>query len=163
MRWLLWAAVLCGASGCAGFKAVERGEWKLVYADAARREADAPREVIDRDAYEAEVTEGNRRGWEPQAGFAFPQLQDTDTVGLKVGEVAGFRIDEATEAELSVDGNAVEVYWGRVEKRDGWNVDTDVTVKESALYVKGAREGTATLRLVRGPASKDVKVSVKAR
>lgn len=163
MRWLLWAAMLCGASGCAGFKAVERGEWKLVYVDAARRDVEAPREVLNRDDYEAEVSAGTRRGWEPPTGFAFPLLHETPAIGLQLGEVAGFRVDEANEAELFVDGSAVEVSWGRVEKRDGWNVDTDVTIKESALYVKGKSAGTATLRLVRGPTQQDIVVTVKAR
>lgn len=161
MRSFLCAVLVLGGSGCAGFKSVERGEWKLVYVDSAKRDAEAPREVVTRDAYEAEVTEGTRRGWEPTPGFVFPMLHEVDKVGLKVGEVAGFQVDEATEAELFVDGAGVSLYWGPIEKRDGWKGDTDVTVRESTLFVKGTRAGAAVLRLVRGPVSRDVPVTVK--
>ncbi|MDP1823291.1 MAG: hypothetical protein Q8L48_08620 [Archangium sp.] len=162
MRWVLPAGLLMlGGFSCAGFKSVERGEWRLVYVDSAKRDADAPREVVTRDAYETEVTEGTRRGWEPTPGFVFPLLHEVDKVGLKVGEVMGFRVDEASEATLFVDGGGVDLYWGPVEKRDGWKVDTDVTVRESMLYVKGTRAGAAVLRLIRGPTTKDVPVTVK--
>jgi len=161
MRWLLSAVLMLGGSGCAGFKSVQRGEWKLVYVDSAKRDAEAAREVVTRDTYETEVTEGTRRGWEPMPGFLFPLLHEVDQVGLKVGEVVGFRVDEATEAELFVDGGNVQVYWGPVEKHDGWKGDSDVTVRESTLYVKGTRPGAAVLRLIRGPTTKDVPLAVK--
>jgi hypothetical protein len=161
MRWLLCAVLMLGGSGCAGFKSIERGEWKLVYVDSAKRGAEAAREVVSRDAYETEVTEGTRRAWEPMPGFVFPLLHEVDKIGLAVGEVAGFRVDEATEAELFVDGAGVQLYWGPVEKRDGWKGDTDVTVRESTLYVKATKPGAAVLRLVRGPTTRDVPVAVK--
>jgi len=148
-------------SGCAGFKSVERGDWRLVYVDSARRDAEAPREVVTRDAYEVEVTEGTRRGWEPPPGFVFPLLHEVEKIGLKVGEVQGFRVDEGTDAELSVDGAGVSLYWGQVEKRDEWQGDRDVTVKESSLFVKATKAGSAVLRLIRGSKTKDVPVDVK--
>ena len=160
MRWLLPVVLMLG-SGCAGFRSIDRGEWKLVYVDSAKRDANAPREVVTRDAYETEVTEGTRRGWEPTPGFTFPLLHEVEKIGLGVGEVMGFRVDEATSAELFVDGSGVQLYWGPVEKKDGWKVDTDVTVQESMLYVKGTRAGAAVLRLIRGPITKDVPVTVK--
>ncbi len=161
MRWLVTAVLTLVVSGCAGFKSVERGAWKLVYVDSARRDAEAPLEVIKRDAYEAEVAEGTRRAWEPPPGFVFPLLHEVESIGLTVGDVQAFRVDEKTEAELFVDGAGVELYWGPVEKRDGWKVDTDVTVKESMLYLKGTRPGAAKLRLVRGPTTQDLPVTVK--
>jgi hypothetical protein len=159
---MLWLTVsmLC-VSGCAGFKAVERGEWRLVYVDSAKRDAEAAREVVTRDAYEAEVTEGTRRGWEPTPGFLFPLLHEVDKIGMRLGEVVGFRVDEATDAELFVDGGGVQVYWGPVEKKDRWKVDSDVTVRESMLFVRGTKAGSAVLRLIRGPTTKDVPVAVK--
>jgi hypothetical protein len=161
MRWLLVGVALLGSAGCAGFKTVERGDWRLVWVDSTRRDADAPRDVVTRDAYETEVSEGTRRGFEPPAGFLFPLLHETDAIGLKVGEVAGFRVDEATDVELFVDGSNVKLFWGATEKRDSWKGDTDVTIRESALYVKGSSAGKATLRLVRGSTTKDVPVTVK--
>jgi hypothetical protein len=162
MRWLLLLAVsMLGASGCAGFKSVERGEWRLVWVDSAKRDAEAQREVITRDSYEAEVTEGTRRGWEPTPGFEFPLLHEVDKIGMKAGEVVGFRVDEASQAELFVDGAGLQLYWGPVEKRDGWKGDRDVTVSESMLYVKASKPGAGVLRLVRGPNTRDVPVTVK--
>lgn len=155
--------VLAGlsVSGCAGFKAVERGDWRLVYADGAQRGPDSKRDVITHDDSEKEITGGNRRTWEAPPGYQFPKLQETDAIGLKIGEVAGFVIDEATDAELFADGTAVNLFWGPLEKRDGWKGDTDVTVRESTLYVQGKSAGTAVLRVVRGQNSKDVPVTVK--
>jgi hypothetical protein len=161
MRWLLLTVSMLGGVGCAGFRAADRGEWKLVYADSAKRDAEAAREVITRDAYEVEVTEGTRRGWEPSPGFVFPLLHETDKIGLKVGEVIGLRIDETNPAELFLDGSVVELYWGPVEKRDDWKGDQGVTVRESMLFVEGRRAGTGALRLVRGSSTKDVPVTVK--
>ena len=161
MRPLL--ATLCAllVSGCAGFHAVERGEWKLVWVDTARRDPEAPREIITRDAYEAEVDHGTRRGYEAPPGYTFPLLHETDRIGLTVGEVMGLRVDEATEAELFLDGAGLELFWGPTEKKDGWKVDTDVTVRESMLYVRAQKPGTATLRLIRGSVTRDVPVKVK--
>ncbi len=161
MRTQLLLLMALSVSGCAGFKAVERGEWRLVFADGAQRGPDSKREVITREDSEKEITEGNRRTWEAPPGYTFPKLQETDAVGLKVGEVAGFVIEEATDAQLYADGNAVSLFWGPLEKKDGWKGDTDVTVRESTLYVQGKSAGTAVLRVVRGQNSKDVPVTVK--
>lgn len=163
MRLLLLTFLVVVFNGCAGFKSVERGEWRLVWVDSAQRGAEAPRTVISRDDYEAEVSAGNRRAWEGPPGFAFPLLHETDAMGLVVGEVQGYRVDEATSAELFLDGAGIELFWGPTEKRDGWKGDTDVTVRESMLFVKGTREGKAVLRLVRGSTTKDVPVAVKAK
>lgn len=163
MRWFLLAVTAVVLSGCGGFKAVQRGEWKLVWVDPAKRDAEAAREVVTRDRYEAEVAEGNRRGWEPPPGFVFPLLHEVDTIGMVPGEVQGFRVDESTEAELFVDGAGVESFWGPVEKRDGWKGDTDVTVRESALFLKATKPGKATVRLIRGPQTKDVPVTVRGK
>ncbi|MFZ5446726.1 MAG: hypothetical protein ACOZQL_42455 [Myxococcota bacterium] len=163
MRWLLLAVSAVVCTGCGGFKAVQRGEWKLVWVDPARRDAEAPREVVTRERYESEVAEGNRRGWEPPPGFVFPLLHEVDTIGMQPGEVQGFRVDEATEAELFVDGATVEVFWGPMEKRDAWKAGADVTVRESALFLEAKKPGKATLRLIRGPQTKDVPVTVQGK
>lgn len=161
MRTLLVVVLAVAASSCAGFRALDRGEWRLVYVDSARRDAEAPREVVTRDAYEEEVAAGTRRGWEAPAGYSYPALHELERLELKVGEVAALRVDESTEADVLVDGNTVQAWWGPVEKKDTWQGDIDVTVRESMLYLKGLRAGPAAVRLVRGPQTKDVPVTVK--
>lgn len=148
-------------SGCAGFKAIDRGEWRLVYADSSQRGAESKREVITRDDSEKEIAEGNRRTWEAPPGYEFPKLQQTDSIGLKVGEVAGFIVDENSEAQLYADGDAVKLFWGPLEKKDGWKGDIDVTTRESTLYVLGKSQGKAVLRVVNGSGQKDIPVTVK--
>lgn len=162
MRWLcVTLGVALGSLSCAGFHEVERGDWKLVYEDSAKRDIAAPREVVTRDTYEAEVSGGTRRGFEPPPGFVFPLLHETEAIGMTTGEVQAFRVNEANATELFLDGSTVELYWGQLEKRDEWKVDTDVTVRESALYVKAKKPGPAVLRLVRGSVTKDIPVTVK--
>ena len=146
---------------CAGFHQVERGEWKLVYVDGAQRGAEAAREVITREQYETEVAGGEGRGFVPPAGFEFPWLHETETIGMTVNEVQGFRVDEKSSADLFVDGSVLELYWGPLEKHDSWQGDIDVTVRESALYLKAKKQGVATLRLVRGNVTRDIPVTVK--
>jgi hypothetical protein len=155
------AVVLAAGSGCAGFKAVERGDWRLVWSDSANRGPEAAREVISRDTYEAEVAGGTRRQWEPPPGFAFPLLHETEKIGLQVGEVQGYRVDEQSAAEVYVDGAGLELYWGPMEKKDQWKGDIDVTVRESMLFVKATREGAAKLKVVRGPDAKEIHVTIK--
>ncbi len=162
MRWLVVTlGMALGSFSCAGFHEVERGDWKLVYVDAAKRDIEAPREVVTHDTYEAEVAGGLRRGFEAPPGFVFPLLHQTEAIGLRVGEVQGFRVDEANATELFLEGNNVELFWGQLEKKDEWKVDTDVTVRESALYMKAKRAGPAMLRVVRGAVTKDIPVTVK--
>jgi hypothetical protein len=117
--------------------------------------------VLTRDAYEREVTAGVGRAWEPPPGYTFPLLHETDAIGLAVGEVAGLRVDEATAAELQMDGQAVELFWGPVKKRDEWVDGSDVTVRESLLYVRGVRAGKAVLRLSRGASTRDIPITVR--
>lgn len=165
MRTITLGLLLVSSTGCGGFKALERGDWKLVWVDSAKRDAEAPREVITRDKYEEEVTAGTRRAWEPPPGFQFPLLHETDTIGMLVGEVQGYRIDEATSAELFMDtggGGGLDTFWGNTEKKDTWKGDIDVTVRESMLFIKATKEGKALLRVTRGPQQKDVPVTVKA-
>jgi hypothetical protein len=149
------------AQGCAGFKAVERGDWRRVYKDPAQRSADAPQELITRDKQDEEQAAGNRRAWEPLPGWFAPQLAETPAIGLKVGEVVELLVDEGSPAELFLDGNVAEIYWNEARKRDEWKNNTDVTRVESSLFVRGVKPGKATLRLVHGQDQKDVPITVK--
>ncbi len=157
--WLLCAWFV--VSGCGGFRTLSRGDWRLVYADGAKREADAKRSVITREHWEREVAEGQTRTWVPPPGYRFPALHETPSVGLTPGDIVGLIIDEHDEVTLQADGEAVALYWGPTEKRDVWVEDHDETVRESVLYVEGRRPGKATLRLQRGGSVIDVAVTVQ--
>ena len=157
---LLFALAVLSTS-CAGFKAVERGEYRRVFAaDVTNRTPDAPQDVITRNAYEEEVAAGTRRGWEAPPGYVAPLLSESPKIGLKVGDVVELRVDESTPVDLSVDGNAVDVYWNPEVKRDAWKDGNDVTVHESTLWLRGKKPGAATLRWTQGQKSTDVPVTV---
>jgi hypothetical protein len=150
-------------SSCAGFKPIERGEYRRVFAaDVTKRTSDAPQEIITREAYEAEVADGVRRGWEPPVGFTAPFLHETPAIGLKVGDIVELIVDESSEPELLLEGSVVEAYWNRTVKRDAWKDGTDVTVRESTLWLRGKKPGRGTLRYTRGNESKDVPITVTA-
>jgi hypothetical protein len=158
---LLAAAVITSSFSCAGFKPLDRGEYRRVFApDVTKRTPDAPQEVITRDAYEEEVTAGTRRGWEPPPGYVAPLLTETPKIGLKVGDVVELRVDESSPVELLLDGNGVEAYWTIEQKRDAWKDGTDVTVRESTLYLRGRKPGSAVLRYTRANQTKDVPITV---
>lgn len=157
---LLTLVVVC--SGCAGFKPVERADWRRVFAaDVTKHSPDAKQDVISRDAYEEEVANGVRRGWEPPPGYTAPFLHETEKIGLKVGEVVELRVDESASVELLFDGKGAVVFWGEVVKRDEWSKDHDVTKRESTLFVLGKAPGSGVLRLNAGNKSKDVPVKVE--
>lgn len=148
---------------CTSFRAVERGDWRRVYTkDAATvTSLDAPQEIITREQYEEELANDVRRSWSPSPGWAPPLLLDADAIGLSVGEVTQLRIDEFRPVELQALGNAATVYWGQRVKRDEWKEGTDLTLRESTVFLKGASKGTMTLRLVTEEGTKDVAVTVR--
>lgn len=155
---LLLAAVV---SSCAGFKPIDRGEYRRVFAaDVTKRSPDAPQEVISRDAYETEVANGVRRGWEPPTGYTAPLLHETPAIGLKVGDVVELTVDESSAPEVLLEGGVVEAYWNPTVKRDEWKDGNDVTVRESTLWLRGKKPGKGTLRYTRGNESKDVPITV---
>jgi len=162
-RLFVIASTLALAVGCASFRPVERGDWRRVYTkDAATvKSLDAPQELITREKYEEELANDVRRTWSPAPGWSPPWLLDVDEVGLAVGEVMEFRIDELKPVELQVMGSAADVYWGQRIKRDEWKEGTDVTRRESTLFVQGARKGKLTLRLITDETTKDIPVTVK--
>lgn len=160
MRRLVLGVLLL--SGCSSWRAVERGEWRRVYAsDESRRTPEARQDVITRDAYEEEVVAGVRRAWESGPGVEPPFLHQTDVIGLRVGEVMEFRIEEGEPVELLLGGVGVEVFWSPTRSKDEWKVDEGVTKKQSLLLVRGAKPGKATLRLTNADGTKDVPVTVK--
>lgn len=150
-------------AGCAGFKPVDRGEWRRVYTkDAATvKSLDAPQEIITREAYEEELSRDVRRTWSPSPGWSPAWLLDTDEIGLTVGEVMEFRIDEKKPVELQASGNVAVLYWGQRLKRDEWKDGSDLVKRESSLFVQGREKGKMTVRLITDEATKDIPVTVR--
>ena len=161
MRALLLVVLASSLLGCGGFKAVSRGDWRLVYDDPQHREAGSKLTIITRDANDLEVTEGRKRLWSPPPGYQTPALHQTKVIELQVGAIEGFIVDESHDTQVLVDGDAVNLFWGEFEKRDAWDGDHDVTIRQSTLYVEAKRPGKATLRVVHDGENHDVPVVVK--
>lgn len=140
---------------------MSRGEWRLVYANPEKRDPDSKLTVITRDVFDVEVTEGHKRAWNPPPGYKAGVLHETSAIELKVGAIEGFTVDEKDDAQVLADGDAVALFWGELEKRDAWDGDHDVTIKQSTLFIEGKRPGKATVRIVRGSDTHDVPVTVK--
>ncbi len=154
----LWAVV---GSSCAGFTAVERGDWRRVYltADGAHG-PDSPQEIITADQELKEREESVNRAWNPPPGFKAPSLADSGPVSLKVGEVATFVVEEPSEVQVLVQGAAVRAFWNPTQKKDGWKDGADVTRRESTLFLVGRKEGAAAVRVVTGDEPWTVPVTV---
>lgn len=162
-RLFLIGSILALAVGCSSFKAVDRGDWRRVYTKDAStvKSLDAPQEIITREKYEEELANDVRRTWSPSPGWSPPWLLDTDEIGLTLNEVMEFRIDEVKPVEVQVLGAAATVYWGQRIKRDEWKEGSDITRRESSLFVQGTSKGKMTIRLIAEDTTKDVPVTVK--
>lgn len=158
---LLWSVLALVAAGCAGFKPVERGDWRRVYKkEVTQRTSTSPQEIITRDDWEKEQAEGVPRTWEPPPGYEAPFLQKSPKLGLAVGEVLELRVNEGKTVELLLNGGAVELYWNEQRKVDGWKDGIDVTTRESTLFLVGRKAGSAVLRLVDNGVPTDIPVTV---
>ncbi|MCU0696103.1 MAG: Ig-like domain-containing protein [Myxococcaceae bacterium] len=162
-RLFLIVSILALAIGCSSFRAVERGDWRRAYTKDAStvKSLDAPQEIITREKYEEELANDVRRTWSPSPGWQPAWLTDVEEIGLAVGEVNEFRINEVKPVEVQVLGSAAELYWGARVKKDEWKDGTDVTRRESTLFVKGKEKGKVTIRLVLDEGTKDIPLTVR--
>lgn len=176
MRHALLIIALSSLSSCAGWKVIERGEWEVVW---TRENAEKPaedkvkmlqgyggfgQEVIAREKYDEELTEGTRRKVEPLAGVRPSSLKEVSgKVTLAVGELRSFRIDERNEPTLTWMGNAVEVWLTEAKRVDGWKGDEAVDGREAMLHMVGTRAGKASFQLVEGTEKWTVEVTVTAK
>jgi hypothetical protein len=161
MRRLTLIALL-GASSCAGFRALDRGDWVLVWTDESVRTEivngtpievvkpapGARREVISLERYESEITEGRRR----KAGSTLGELprlvtEVSEPLELMVGEVRELRIDEPQEAEVFVSGSAVKPYWTRKRDVAEWRDGQPADRKESGLFLLADEAGTSKVKV----------------
>lgn len=149
-------AVLC--SGCAGFSALERGEWRRV-SSAKAADSRGPHEIITRERYEEE-----QRTDAVPSPLVAPVLNDSQALTLAVGEVLELTVtEEEGLIELFAQGSAVSWFWGPQVKRDEWVEGQDVVHHQSTLFVVGRSVGKSTLRLLVGGEngrSRDLPVTV---
>lgn len=168
---LLLTASMLG--GCAGFKAIDRGEWEVVWTkENAAKAAEEKlkllqgyggfgQEVVPREQYDEELTEGIRRKVEPLAGVKASLLTELEgKVSLAVGELRVFRLDETREPVLTWQGSGLEVYLTQPKRVDGWKGDEAVDGREAMLILVGTKAGKATFQLEQGQEKKTVEVTV---
>jgi hypothetical protein len=176
VRHLLLIIALSFLGSCASWKTIERSDWEVVW---TKENAEKPaedkvkmlqgyggfgQEVIPREKYDEELTEGNRRKVEPLAGVRPATLKEVSgKISLAVGELRSFRIDERAEPTLTWMGNGIEVYLTEAKRVDGWKGDTAVDGREAMLHVVGTRAGKASFQLVEGTEKWTVEVTVTAK
>ena len=154
-------AVTVMTMSCTGFKAIERGDFKHVFADArGTMKAIDKQDIITTEAWEAEVASSVQRAYVPAPGLEITVLQETPESTIDVFEIREFRVDESEPVELFVDG-PLETWWNPVKKIDGWKDHNDVVVKLSLLFVRGKKAGKATLRVTTEKGTTDSIVNVK--
>jgi hypothetical protein len=176
VRHALLIIALSFLAGCAGWKVIERGEWEVVWTkeNAARPAEDKVKmlqgyggfgqEVVSRETYDAELTEGTRRKVEPLAGVRPASLKEVSgKVTLAVGELRSFRIDEKNEPTLTWMGNVVDAWLTEPKRVDGWKGDEAVDGREAMLHLVGTRPGKATFQLVEGTEKWTVEVTVTTK
>lgn len=176
MRHALIFVALSLSTGCAGWKAIERGDWEVVWTkENAARSAEEKvkllqgyggfgQEVVTRDKYEEELTEGTRRKVEPLAGVRPSTLKEVSgKVTLAVGELRTFRIDEKSDPTLTWKGSVLDVYLTEPRRVDGWKGDEAVDGREALLHLVGLRPGKATFQLIEGQEKVTVEVTVTAK
>src|SRR4051812_32400420 len=114
MKRTLFGLVLV-LSGCAGFRAMDRGEWVLVWTEeTVRKEVvngtpievvrpapGARKEVIPQERYDSEVSEGKRRSVSAPLGEVPKHVNALGgPIEMMVGEVKELIIEEPKEAQL---------------------------------------------------------------
>ncbi len=132
------------STSCAGsLQSVSRGDWVLVTGD------DKAQEIITRDDYAAEVTEGRDRMVKVAVDEKPPVLHEApEKLTAVAGEVLRFRVNEGGEVDLLSDGAVAEVFWTESKRVDGWNGDQAVEGKESQVFIRTKKAGKGKLRLI---------------
>lgn len=162
MRTLSVGALLALCSGCAGFKALDRGDWVIVWTDESvqtqmvngtpieivKPTPGAKQEVIPMERYEAEIAEGRRRKASAKLGQTPKLVTDIhEPIELMLGEVREIRIDEPQEAQVFVSGSAVKPYWTQRKEVAEWKKDQPNDRKESSLILIADDSGSAKVKV----------------
>jgi hypothetical protein len=153
---------LLALCSCAGFKALDRGDWVLVWTDESvqtqmvngtpieivKPTPGAKQEVISLDRYESEIAEGRRRKASAALGQVPKLVTDIrEPIALMLGEVREIRIDEPQEVEVFVSGSAVKPYWTKRKEVAEWKGDQPNDRKESSLFLIADDAGSARVKV----------------
>jgi hypothetical protein len=160
-RQLLFVAfALCS---CAGFRALDRGEWVLVWTeetvrkevvngtpiDVVRPAPGARQELIPQDRYDSEVAEGKRRSVSAPLGEVPKHVNAlSGPIEMMVGEVKELIVEEAKEAQLQLAGDCVKPYWTKRKEVTAWKGDHPDDRKESSIYLLADDAGSAKLKVL---------------
>ena len=163
MRHLLLLALML--SGCAGFRALDRGEWVLVWTDESvqtemvngtpievtKPAPGAKQTIIPLERYESEVAEGKRRSATAPLGQVPKHLNSVASpVELMVGEVRELIVDEPQEVQLQLQGDCVRPFWTKRKEVADWKGDQPADRKESSLFLIADDPGTAKVKIISG-------------
>ena len=153
---------LLALCSCAGFRALDRGEWVLVWTDESvqtqmvngtpievvKPTPGAKQEVIPLERYESEISEGKRRKASAALGQVPKLVSDIrDPMELMLGEVRELRIDEPQEVAVFVAGSAVRPYWTKRKEIAEWKGDQPNDRKESSLFLVADDTGTSKVKV----------------
>lgn len=162
MRRLTVGALLALCS-CAGFRALDRADWVLVWSDetvqtlmvngtpieVVKPTPGARQEIISRDRYDAEIVEGKRR----KASAALGQVPKLVTeikgpIELMLGEVRELRIDEPKQdAVVFVSGSAVRPYWTKPNEVAEYKEGKELDRHESSLFLVADDAGSSKVKV----------------
>ncbi len=162
MRRLTVGALLALCS-CAGFRALERSDWVLVWSDetvqtqmvngtpieVVKPTPGAKQEIIPKERYDSEVAEGKRRSVAAKLGQVPKKVSDIkEPIELLIGEVRELLIDEPKkEAEVFVSGTAVRPYWTNAKTLEDYRDGQEVNTTQSSLFLLADDSGTSKVKV----------------
>lgn len=162
MRGLTVGALLA-LCGCAGFKALDRSEWVLVWSDETvqtqivngtpieivKPTSGAKQEIIPKERYDSEVAEGKRRSVAAKLGQVAKKAGDIkEPIALMVGEVREILIDEPKkDAAVFVAGSAVRPYWTVPKTLEDYKEGKEINTVQSSLYLLADDGGNAKVKV----------------
>jgi hypothetical protein len=163
MRRLTVGALLALCS-CAGFKALDRSEWVLVWSDETvqtqmvngtpieivKPTPGAKQEIIPKERYDSEIAEGKRRSVSAKLGQVPKRVTDIkEPIELMVGEVRELLIDEPKkdEVQVAVAGSAVRPYWTTSKTLEDYKDGQEVVRNQSSLFLLADDSGSAKVKV----------------
>ncbi len=160
---IVTVGALLALCSCAGFKALDRSEWVLVWSDETvqtemvngtpieivKPTPGARQEIIPKERYDSEVAEGKRRQVAAKLGQVPKRVTDVkEPIELMVGEVRELLIDEPKkDAEVFVSGSAVRSYWTNAKTLEDYKEGKELNTTQSSLFLLADDGGNAKVKV----------------